>query len=333
VSCDHSSERWVLKKNDLEKRTVAELRALAKSKGLSGYAGLAKSKLASLLAGVTASGAKRAEPRSRPAPAAKPARTRLQAASPKRARPPVAKPARTRPQAASPKRARPAAAKRAKPTLPKRRAAEHPAAPREAEGRLLSPRATRAFSLLRATGEQRIAAGKYYLGVPESPELDAHFEYPQSYGENAITLMVRDPYWLFAYWEFAPDLQTTLRARIGAEALSKSRLVLRVYDVTGTDPDHPVGYHDIDVAPGARNWYVNVMRVERDYCVDLGLITPDGSFIIIARSNRVSLPPVGPSAVVDEEWVTLEALEEFYVKSERGPSSGSGGWGSGGFGR
>jgi hypothetical protein len=319
VSCDNSSERWVLKKNDLEKRTVAELRALAKSKGLSGYAGLAKAKLVSLLAGVTPSGVKRAEPRRRPAPAA-------------------AKPVRTRPQAASPKRAKPAAAKRAKPTppkptLPKRRAAEHPAAPREAEGRLLSPRATRAFSLLRATGEQRIAAGKYYLGVPESPELDAHFEYPQSYGENAITLMVRDPYWLFAYWEFAPDLQTTLRARIGAEALSKSRLVLRVYDVTGTDPDHPVGYHDIDVAPGARNWYVNVMRVERDYCVDLGLITPDGSFIIIARSNRVSLPPVGPSDVVDEEWVTLEALEEFYVKSERGPSSGSGGWGSGGFGR
>ena len=331
MSCDHQSERWALKKSDLEKRTVAELRALARSKGLSGYAGLAKAKLVSLLAVVASSGAKRAEPRRRPAPAPKPIPPRPKPAR-AAAAPTKAKPARTQPSAASPKRAKPAA-KRAKPTPLKKLAAERPVALPAAEGRLLSPRATRAFSLLRATGEQRVAAGKYFLGVPESPELDAHFEYPQSYGENAITLMVRDPYWLFAYWEFAPDLQATLRARIGAEALSKSRLVLRVYDVTGTDPDHPVGYHDIDVAPGARNWYVNVMRVERDYCVDLGLITPDGSFIIIARSNRVSLPPVGPSGVVDEEWVTLEALEEFYVKSERGPSSGSGGWGSGGFGR
>jgi hypothetical protein len=332
VSCDHQSERWALKKNDLEKRTVAELRALAKSKGLSGYAGLVKAKLVSLLAGVASAGAKRAESRRRPAPALKPTTLRpkpAQAAVPSA----KAKPARTRPPAASPKRAKPAAAKRAKPTPPKRRPSERPAAPREAGGRLLSPRATRAFSLLRATGEQRIAAGKYYLGAPETPELDQHFEYPESYGENAITLMVRDPYWLFAYWEFAPDLQTTLRARIGTEALAKSRLVLRVYDVTGTDPDHPVGYHDIDVAPGARNWYVNVMRVERDYCVDLGLITPDGSFIIIARSNRVSLPPVGPSDVIDEEWVTLDALGGLFEQSTRGPSSGSGGWGSGGWGR
>jgi hypothetical protein len=333
-----------LKKNDLDKKTVAELKALAKSKGLTGYVGLAKAKLIQMLLGGASPGSKPGVERKHLASAAasKPAPRRAKRApSPAPAtakRPARAAPAKKVEQARAPEkkveRARLAApAKRTKPAPTRRRAAKRPAEPSHAEARLLSPRATRAFSLLRATGEQRVQAGKYYLGVPESPELDAHFEYPESYGESGITLMVRDPYWLFTYWEFAPDLQSTLRARIGAEALAKSRLVLRVYDVTGTDPDHPVGYHDIDVAPGARNWYVNVMRVERDYCVDLGIITPDGSFIVIARSNRVSLPPVGPSGVVDEEWVTLEALEEFYAKSERGPSSGSGGWGSGGFGR
>jgi hypothetical protein len=67
--------------------------------------------------------------------------------------------------------------------------------------------------------------------------------------------------------------------------------------------------------------------------VDIGLLLPDGSFVVIARSNRVSLPPIGPSDVVDEEWVTLDELGEIYTLVERGPSSGSGGWGSGGWDR
>ena len=104
--------------------------------------------------------------------------------------------------------------------------------------------------------------------------------------------MVRDPYWLYAYWEFAPELRGSCRdARRGG--LRESRTVLRVYDVTGTDIDEPAGYYDIDVAHEASNWYINVTRVEREYCVEIGLIAPDGSFIVIARSNSVALPPVG----------------------------------------
>jgi len=54
---------------------------------------------------------------------------------------------------------------------------------------------------------------------------------------------------------------------------------------------------------------------------------------VIARSNRVSLPPIGPSKEVDERWVTIESLREVYSLDERGPTSGSGGWGSGGWGQ
>ena len=200
-------------------------------------------------------------------------------------------------------------------------------------GRGLSPRTRRAFSIYRAPGEQKIKASKYHLGVQEAPDIDDEFMFPDTHGEDLIVLMVRDPYWLFAYWEFSPDLNDRLLNRLGEETLRNSRLVLRVYDVTGADAENPVGYHDIDVAPGARDWYINVTHVESDYCIDIGLILPDGSFLVIARSNRVSLPPIGPSAEVDEQWVTLESLGEIYSLTERGPTSGSGGWGSGGWGQ
>lgn len=284
------------KRSELAHRTTKELRALARDRGLSGYSGLRKSELIDLLAGGERKSAGRTT-------------TRERAGAP-------------RSRSSGPTK-RPAAGGRAEP------------APGTLTGTALSPRVRRAFSSHRRLGEQRIKASKYYLGVQESRELDDGFDYPDTHGESAISLMVRDPYWLFAYWEFAPGLRGELVDRVGEDALLRSRTVLRVHDVTGADPDNSLGHHDIDVAPEARNWYINVARVEREYCVDIGLITPDGTFIVIARSNRVSLPPVGPSDLIDDEWVTIEALEEFYVRSttERGPSSGSGGWGSGGFGR
>ena len=285
---------------ELQKKTVAELRAMARKRRIAGCSRLRKDELVAALAKAT-----------RRAPVKRAAPTRKAGSAPKR------KPVRV---------ARESARKRTG-------AKKAPAKPS------LSPRMVRTLSAVasgnerpRRLAEQKIKASKYFLGVGKSPELDEGFRYPDSYGENAIRLMVRDPYWLYSYWEFAPDLRDELIARLGEDVLSQCRLVLRVYDVTDTDPENAAGYHDIDVAPTARNWYINVMRVEREYCVDVGLIAPDGSFIVIARSNRVALPPVGPSDVVDEEWVTIEALASHYEQTGGGPSSGSGGWGSGGWG-
>lgn len=304
-----------MKKTELAKKTVAELRSLAKAGGLKGYSGLRKSELIErLAAGARSDGRKQAAP----ARGVKERGADRGGATARRKRPRGSAGRETAAQ---------------KKSAPPRRRASGGQDLESIAGRGLSPRTRRAFSLYRALGEQRVKASKYYLGVHESPELDEDFTFPDTHGENVVFLMVRDPYWLFAYWEFSPDLDAELRASVGEEALLRSRLVLRVYDVTESGVGDSPGYHDIDVSPGARDWYVNVTRVERDYRVDIGIVLPDGSFVVIARSNCVSLPPIGPSDEVDERWVTLESLEEIYTLAERGPVSGSGGWGSGGWGR
>jgi hypothetical protein len=302
-------------KSELSRKSVQELRALAKASGLKGFSALRKAELVALLA---APGSGRADSWTH-------ARGReKKAAAPKTSD----KVAGKKPVKAAPKKKAAGAGKAsAEP------ASKHAADLEEQTGRGLAPRTRRAFSIYRTMGEERIKASKYYLGAQEAADIDDGFTFPATHGEDLAVLMVRDPYWLFAYWEFSPDLNDNLLARLGEEVLRNSRLVLRVYDVTGTDADNPVGYHDIDVAPGARDWYINVTHVESDYCIDIGLILPDGSFVVIARSNRVSLPPIGPSAEVDEQWVTLESLGEIYSTDERGPTSGSGGWGSGGWGQ
>ncbi|MCM8781974.1 MAG: DUF4912 domain-containing protein, partial [Candidatus Omnitrophica bacterium] len=54
-------------------------------------------------------------------------------------------------------------------------------------------------------GQQRVEEAKYYLGPwPEykSPE---EFRFPAGYGDNRIVIMVRDPWWVFAYWEITSE--------------------------------------------------------------------------------------------------------------------------------
>ena len=39
--------------------------------------------------------------------------------------------------------------------------------------------------------------------TPEPPQ--AAFELPASYGDDKIALLVRDPWWVYAYWEVTPE--------------------------------------------------------------------------------------------------------------------------------
>jgi hypothetical protein len=352
-----------VKKSELQQKTVADLRDMASSIGLRGTSRLRKADLIAVILNAGKRGS-RARPAGRST--SKPTGTTRvvkkeklsKKAAPKKSgtaqagsksssgarkgasakklaakKPAAKKPVAKKPVAkrATPKKsAAPKASKRLKPAR-KPRAADVPPTDGAQGGSTLSPRTSKAFAAFHERGEQKVRASKYYLAPHETPELDTDFEFPVTYGDNRIALMVRDPYWLFSYWEFAADLEAELIERLGEETVAKSRLTLRVYDVTDATPETASGWHDIEVAAGARNWYINVMRVERDYCVDIGLLTPDGRFILIARSNRVSLPPVGPSDVIDEEWVVVEALDGLFRESgPGGPTSGSGGWGSGG---
>jgi len=132
-------------------------------------------------------------------------------------------------------------------------------------------------------------------------------ELPSVYGDTRIVLMVRDPHWIFAYWEIADARRMDIEREAGCgwEGLRK---VLRIYDVTDIEFNgaNANKYFDIDITPEAVNWYIHVGEANRSWCVDLGVITSEGRFIMIARSNVVATPRDTASDVIDEEWMSVE---------------------------
>lgn len=157
--------------------------------------------------------------------------------------------------------------------------------------------------------QERVADAKYYTGAqatekaaPSSQELS------HGYNEDKIVLMVRDPYWVFTYWEVTPARIEKEKAWFGWN----SKLCVRLYDITGVQFNgaNAIGYFDQEVYERLGNWYFDLGRPTHSFCAELGLLSPEGRFLTLARSNYITMPRDGVSDVLDEEWMLLE--EDFW---------------------
>ncbi|MDD4980313.1 MAG: DUF4912 domain-containing protein [Candidatus Omnitrophica bacterium] len=132
---------------------------------------------------------------------------------------------------------------------------------------------------------------------------------PSGYGQDRMVLQVRDPRWIHAYWEAGIETFKRLKAEL-KDNFYKARRVLRVYDVSHIifNGKNAHCFFDIQINEQANNWYIDTAGPGRSWCVDLGLLLPDGRFITILRSNTVTTPLEGPSWITDEEWMIPEDM-------------------------
>lgn len=152
--------------------------------------------------------------------------------------------------------------------------------------------------------QERVEDAKYYTGKAVEGGAAQHTGLPHAYGEDRIVLMVRDPYWVFAYWEIDPARIDREKAWFGLD----SRLAVRIYDITGVhfDGANANGFYDQEVYDRVGDWYFDLGRPSHSFCADIGLLSSEGRFLTLARSNYITMPRDGASDVIDEEWMSLE---------------------------
>ena len=156
--------------------------------------------------------------------------------------------------------------------------------------------------------------------APMPPPVDL----PTRYGVDRLAVLVRDPWWVYAWWELTAGNLTDGRQMMGADAA----LVLRVYDVSAIlwDGTNHHSHFDVGIEDHAGCWYLELGKPGASFLAEIGLRAPDGRFLALVRSNAVSLPRDGVSDVVDEEWMVLgEAERELFERAgggSFGPGSG-----------
>jgi len=138
------------------------------------------------------------------------------------------------------------------------------------------------------------------------------FRFPQGYGDNKIVLLVRDPWWLFTYWEIQKEREEEIVRKMEKSGEKPQKSVLRAYDVTGItfNGRNARSFFDIDLTGLASNWYINVNSPDSSWVVDIGIVSNKGNFYLLARSNVVRTPRYGMSDTLDAEWMAPE--DEFW---------------------
>ncbi|MBU6430311.1 MAG: DUF4912 domain-containing protein, partial [Cyanobacteria bacterium REEB65] len=140
------------------------------------------------------------------------------------------------------------------------------------------------------------AVAKAFKQTTQDPDLlavDAELgELPAGYDEDRAVLLVRDPYWVYTYWDLA---KATLKT---AESRGDFRQILRVQEVGGFGQTEPAYFYDVPVPKAVRSWYLRLPGDGRRYQVEVALQHRDGTYTPVARTNAVEAPKSEPSELV-----------------------------------
>ncbi|MCD6539672.1 MAG: DUF4912 domain-containing protein [Candidatus Omnitrophica bacterium] len=183
---------------------------------------------------------------------------------------------------------------------------------------------------------------KFDLGVDLKEETQP-VKLPQRYFDNKIVALTRDPWWVHTYWDISPQKEAEVLSKISSQEKPFLKKILRVYDVTKIKDIGNLGncpFFDVEINSLATNWYINVNRPGKSFCIEIGYLTSQGEFFALGRSNITKTPRFGISEELDEEWVlpeddyykilgvydlgrsSLERMRALKIALEKGVSSG-----------
>ncbi|MBY0523137.1 MAG: DUF4912 domain-containing protein [Gemmataceae bacterium] len=161
------------------------------------------------------------------------------------------------------------------------------------------------------SAEEQVERSKYDVGVPTrdlSAKVPKHL--PHGYGKDRIVVMVRDPFWLHAYWELTRNAIARAESALGQE-WHGARPILRLLDVSSHDTTSTSEsiLRDIDIHGGCNNWYIEVGSPPKSFRVDIGYLSKRGRFYVIARSNVVMTPRANVTDLIDENWSDIDTKQ------------------------
>ena len=102
--------------------------------------------------------------------------------------------------------------------------------------------------------------------------------------DSCITILARDPNWLYVYWNIPEEKNMAFLAELGEELWKRSIPALKVSNITRNESFF------VRINEFSDNWYVNVMDSNNLYTVEIGRKVSENYFIGISSSNSVITP-------------------------------------------
>src|SRR3990167_9030461 len=99
-----------------------------------------------------------------------------------------------------------------------------------------------------------------------------------NYDVTKLTLIARDPFAIYAYWEISAQSANEIKKKIGSD-FARSVYILRMHEMGRINFNGASANHSFDVEVGQVNdRHVNVVKDRVSYYAEIGLRTPVGKF-------------------------------------------------------
>lgn len=156
--------------------------------------------------------------------------------------------------------------------------------------------------------EEVVEASKFDIGSttetpsPAAPVYENLGELPESYFEDTLYLVARDPRWLFSYWDFNWAKYAPASFRGGVK-----QFFLKVTTTAGIEAGL------VEINPEARNWYVAVPSPDTAYFAEIGYFDKAGQWQRVVQSGVA----VTPADAVAQESTANFATVPAHLTFER----------------
>lgn len=107
---------------------------------------------------------------------------------------------------------------------------------------------------------------------------------PDKYEQDCINLLVRDPHWLYVYWDISENKRNLLVRELGSEFYDKSVPALKITNVSRNESFF------VRINEFSTNWYVHVDDANSIYVAEIGRKISDNFFVSMLNSNRIVTP-------------------------------------------
>jgi uncharacterized protein len=134
-------------------------------------------------------------------------------------------------------------------------------------------------------------------------------------GTHDLTITYSTGTRIYCYWTISKEWVDHMKAHFNLDTASP--YVLRLYDITSItfNGHNHHSFMDSYVPYSESDWFLNGLKENRSYCMDVGLRLPSGEFIAIKRSNVIHTPRL----TWESEFHSLKELKEFEQGSMREP--------------
>lgn len=135
--------------------------------------------------------------------------------------------------------------------------------------------------------------------------------------DDRLVLMVRDSYWLHAYWELSSGSVERAKAALAEHwhNVKPTLRLLRLSNVSEATRTESV-VREIEIHGAVNNWYIDVQEPPQSFRVEIGYTTSNDHFFGLARSNCVTTPKSGSPDMIDGNWAdVMENSDRIFAMS------------------